>query len=122
MKPGFRLHALVAPLLLALPLAAAHANDFPTQERVLYVQECMHDNPGQSFEMLSKCSCALDALAEEVRYDDYVTMHTSALAQRISGERGAALRDNAPVGKEVKRLREIQTRAKKRCFIDTSAK
>ncbi len=49
------------------------ANDFPTVDRVLYVQECMKTNPGPSYEMVNKCSCALDALAREVKYEDYVT-------------------------------------------------
>jgi len=120
MKPGLALPFMFA-LLLALPAAAVHANDFPTQERVLYVQECMQQHPGNGYEMISKCSCALDALAGELSYDEYTTLHTSTLAQRIAGERGAVLRDNAPVSKEVRRLREIQARANKRCFIDTAA-
>lgn len=122
MKPGLAPHTLLLPLLLALPAAAVQANDFPTQERVLYVQECMQEHPGNSYEMISKCSCALDAVASELSYDEYTTLHTSTLAQRIAGERGAALRDNVPVSKEVKRFREIQARAKKHCFIDTAAK
>ncbi|MBN8441606.1 MAG: hypothetical protein J0M28_07895 [Thauera sp.] len=121
MTSTFRQLALAACLFSALA-AKASANDFPTQERVLYVQECMQTHPGNAYEMISKCSCALDALAQEISYDDYMTLHTATLAQRIAGERGASLRDNAIVGKEVKRLRELQARAYKRCFIETSAK
>ncbi|ATE60789.1 hypothetical protein CCZ27_13305 [Thauera sinica] len=109
-------------MLLAPPVSAARPNDFPTQERVLYVQECMQQHPGDGYEMISKCSCALDAVASEIGYDEYTTLHTATLAQRIAGERGAVLRDNTAVGKEVRRLREIQARANKHCFIDATAK
>ena len=121
MTPRLLLPVAVA-LLAGVPALPAAANDFPTQERVLYVQECLQQHPGNSYEMISKCSCALDALATELGYDDYTTLHTATLAQRIAGDRGAALRENPSVGKEVKRLREIQARANKHCFIDTAAK
>ncbi len=118
-----RIHPFALAGCLSFALAGpALANDFPTQERVLYVQECLQTHPGNAYEMISKCSCALDALAKEIGYDEYTTLHTATLAQRIAGERGASLRDNAMVGKEVKQLRELQSRAYKRCFIDTSAK
>ena len=41
----------------------AHAFDYPTSDRVLFVQACMRDNPGPHYEMLNKCSCALDKIA-----------------------------------------------------------
>ena len=74
-------------LLLACGLlfaAAASANDFPTVDRVLYVQECMRAHPGPNYEMISKCSCALDRLAGEVKFDDYVNMITIVNAISIA--------------------------------------
>ena len=53
---------LCAGGLFAVALSAS-ANDFPTVDRMLYVQECLKSHPGQNFEMVSKCSCALDKLA-----------------------------------------------------------
>lgn len=96
---------------------AALANDFPTVERVLYVQECMRNNPGPQFEMINKCSCALDRMASEVRFDDYVGMSTIANAVTIGGERGSQLRDNESLKPQIVRLRELQARARKACFI-----
>jgi hypothetical protein len=106
---------LVAALLAAvMPL---WANDFPTVDRVLYVQECMRANPGPSFEMVSKCSCALDNLAGEVNYDEYVTMTTVVNAVSIGGERGGELRDNESIKPQIKRYRDLQAKAYKSCFI-----
>jgi hypothetical protein len=101
-----------------LPLATVVvANDFPTVDRVLYVQECMRANPGPHFEMVNKCSCALDRLAGEVTFDDYVSMITIVNAISIGGERGGELRDNESLKPQIARYRELQARVSKACFI-----
>lgn len=105
--------------LCALAVAPAAANDFPTNERVLYVQECMREHPGNAFEMLSKCSCALDRLAAEVKFDDYLTMSTAFKANSIGGERGGYIRDADILQKEIRRFRDLQAKAKSACFINT---
>lgn len=107
--------ASLGGLLVAAP-AAAH--DYPTAERVNYVMACMRDNPGPHYEMINKCSCAIDAMAGEVPYDDYVGMITVVNAMSIGGERGGALRDNESVKPQVKRYRELETKVHKACFIN----
>ncbi|MGJ7506671.1 hypothetical protein [Variovorax sp. GT1P44] len=110
---------LCALLMAATPV---HVNDFPTVDRVLYVQECMRAHPGPSFEMTNKCSCALDALATSVKYKDYVTMSTITKALSIGGERGGAIRDVPSYEPEIKRFRELQSKAEKGCFISPGPK
>ena len=109
-----------APLLLLLlaGVSPARANDFPTVDRVLYVQECMKSNPGPYYEMVNKCSCALDRMAGEVKYDDYVEMTTVVNAMTIGGERGGALRDNDSLKPDIKRYRDLQSKVQKACFIN----
>ena len=102
-------------LLAAVP--AAHANDFPTVDRVLYVQECVRTNPGPHYEMINKCSCALDRLAGEVKFADYVNMNTIVNAVSIGGERGGQLRDNETVKPQIARYRDLQSKVRKACFI-----
>lgn len=97
---------------------SALANDFPTVDRVLYVQECMKAHPGQNFEMVNKCSCALDTLARKVKFDDYVNMTTIVKAISIGGERGGDLRDNESIKPQIKRYRDLQSEVKKSCFLD----
>ena len=119
----FRLHSLVAlsalsmSALAASPAARAPVNDFPTVDRVLYVQECMRAHPGPQFEMINKCSCTLDAMAANVKYNDYVTMSTIVKAMTIGGERGGAIRDVPSYEPQVKRYRELVSKAEKGCFI-----
>jgi hypothetical protein len=113
------IHRISAPLFLALMAgaAAASANDFPTVERVLYVNDCMRAHPGPAFEMISKCSCALDRLAEQVKYDEYVNMTTVVKAVSIGGERGGELRDNETIKPQLARWRELQARVQKACML-----
>ena len=113
---------LALPGLCCLAAGAALANDFPTVDRVLYVQECMRAHPGPHYEMVNKCSCALDALAAEVKFDDYVTMSTATNANSIGGERGGYIRDTESLQVQIKRYRELQARAKSGCFIPTGAR
>jgi hypothetical protein len=113
-----RLHSRWAALCLwPLLTTSAWANDFPTAERVLYVHECMRNNPGPHFEMVSKCSCALDKVASEVKFEDYESMATVTNAVSIGGERGGTLRDNEILKPQVKRWRELQAKARDACFI-----
>lgn len=107
---------LAATALLAVAGTAA-ANDFPTVDRVLYVQECMKTHPGPNYEMVNKCSCALDAIAREVKHEDFVTMQTIVNAVSIGGERGGELRDNETIKPQIKRYRELQAKVQQGCFI-----
>ena len=119
-------HLLRLLCACALPLVAhgvALANDFPTLDRVLYVHECMAAHPGATqFEMTSKCSCAVDALASQVKYDDYVSMSTAAKATTIAGERGGEIRESEQMQAEIKRYRALQAAAEKSCFLSPAGR
>lgn len=106
--------ALAVGLLLAAP---ALAHDYPTADRVLYVQECVDEHPGPAFEMVHKCSCTIDRIARELPYDDFVSLSTASKATSIGGERGNVIRDTESVQKDIRRFRALQTEAKKGCFI-----
>jgi hypothetical protein len=104
----------LAALVFALP---CRANDFPTTDRVEFVLECMRDHTGGKFELLNKCSCTIDRLAEIYRYDDFVEGQTMAKAVTIAGDRGAALRDNADAQKAARSYRDAVAGAGRACFL-----
>jgi hypothetical protein len=119
-RPGRQRLAMLLTAVLAPSAFAASpqpANDFPTVDRVLYVQECMRAHPGPGFEMTNKCACTLDKLAASVKYQDYVTMSTIVKAMSIGGERGGAIRDVPSYEPQVKRYKELVSKAEKSCFI-----
>ena len=104
---------------LAVP---ALAYDYPTADRVTYVEECMRQHPGSSYEMLNKCSCVIDRLARDISHDDFVTMSTASNANTIGGERGNTIRDTQAMQDQIKRFRALQSTAKKGCFINSEPK
>jgi hypothetical protein len=107
----------LASLVLALPAAHADANNYPTVDRVVYVQACMRDHPGPYYEMVNKCSCTIDAIAGELPYDDFVTMSTAANANSIGGERGSYIRDVDALQQQIRKFRQLQAQALKSCFV-----
>ena len=108
---------LAAILLAALVPGLAMANDFPTHARVDFVLACMRDNPEMAQEAIYKCSCAIDAIAAKVKYDEWVDLSTVANATTIAGERGGVVRDIKDGRKIIASFRELQDGAKKSCFL-----
>ena len=106
-------------LLMALLsfVTLCQANDFPTADRVEFVLECMRDHTGGQFELLNKCSCTVDRLAEEYKYDDFVEAQTMAKAVTIAGERGSVLRDNEDAQSAARRFRAAVAEAGRACFL-----
>ena len=114
LRPALHLSALA---LIAFAPAQGFAFDYPTNDRVVYVEQCMAENPGPHYEMVSKCSCALDQIAKTTPYEDFVSMQTSTNANTIAGERGNAIRDAPVLQTEIRTFRTLQETAKKSCFI-----
>ena len=106
-------------LVLAMAIFAplCQANDFPTAERVGFVLECMRDHTGGEFELLNKCSCTIDRLAEKYKYDEFIEAQTMAKAVTIAGERGSVLRDNEDAQKAARRYRATVKEAGSACFL-----
>jgi hypothetical protein len=127
-RPGIRVGSpfgrcwlrLAALCVLPVAAAAAPTHDFPTLERVIYVQECMRAHPGPGFEMTSKCVCVLDTIAAQVSYDDFDTMSTVSKATTIAGERGGTIRDAPAMAEQLKRYRALQAQAEESCFVSAS--
>ena len=103
-------------LLFGSPLL--YANDFPTRARVEFVLECMRTSKVPQQEAMYKCSCAIDDIATRVKYTDWVELSTVANGITIAGERGGVMRDMKDGRKLAASYRELQSAAKKRCFLD----
>jgi hypothetical protein len=108
------LSAVLVFIANAVPSAAA-ANDFPTSTRVEYVLECMKTHDGK-YEYLYKCSCAIDEIAKQVPFEDYVQISTAARFQTLGGERGAEFRDPPSVKAMAGKYKSIEQRAANACF------
>jgi hypothetical protein len=90
-------------------------NDYPTAARADYVIGCLAAN-GMRRELLSKCACGIDIIADQLSYQDYETATTVlSMQQGGLGDRGAIFRDT-PIAKAVlEKLRRAQAEANLRC-------
>ena len=113
------IYTLLPTAFAVFSAAPAFAYDYPTAERVIYVEQCVQENPGPHYEMITKCSCALDQMAKTTSHDDFVSMETAVNASTIGGERGNAVRDAQGIQDLAKAFRDLQASAKKSCFIGT---
>jgi lysyl-tRNA synthetase class II len=105
--------ALAAPL--AGPAAAQELNDFPTNARAEYVFACMATN-GQNRDMLDRCSCAIDQIAEVLPYDGYVEAETVLRMQQTTGERAGMFKSMPQLTNVVADLKRAEAEAEILCF------
>jgi hypothetical protein len=89
---------------------------YPTSAKVDYVIGCMASN-GQSFEMMQKCSCSIDFIAQAIPYEEYVQISTLLSLQQMTGAgRNAVYKSSTWSNKAVSKLRDVQADSTLRCF------
>lgn len=104
--------------LLAWPVVVSAAPaDYPTEALADYVLGCMAAN-GQTPEMLRRCSCSIDRIAEKIPYDQYVEAETVLrMRQEKSGRDQIVMFRSSKWAQEmVDRLRRAQVEADRKCF------
>ena len=115
-----RASALLAALLLPLAAAAQEPgrrplNDYPTAARADYVVGCLASN-GFKREMLGKCACGIDTIADLMTYDEYQAGETVlAMRQNMPGPRGAMFRDTPQAQEAADRMSRAQAEVNLRC-------
>ncbi|HWK46301.1 MAG TPA: hypothetical protein VNT30_16390 [Stellaceae bacterium] len=117
-RPALRV-ALIAALTFTVPARAEPThhkrNDYPTAARADYVIGCLAAN-GFKRELLDKCACGIDTIADFMPYDDYEKADTILRMQQGGlGERGALFRDTPVAREETEKLRRAQAEVNLRC-------
>ena len=112
-----RAFAFIALTFLAMAAAQAQIADYPTLDRVMFVEECVRTHPDRlRHEMLYKCACAMDTLAEQIPYAQFTVLSTASNAITIAGERGNVARSD-DMRADAKRYRSVLATAFKSCLI-----
>lgn len=89
--------------------------DYPTTARADYVIGCLAGS-GFKRELLERCSCAIDTIAETMPYDDYEQAQTIlSMQQGGLGQRGAMFRDTPIAKQRTEELRRAQAEATLAC-------
>ncbi len=112
----FRLKVWRLMGLLAVS-APVLAHDYPTMDRVDQVLTCMKQNGGQNVDNLFRCSCAIDAIAQQLSLEDFNTARTYEIYKNMPGEKGSLFREPADGGAAVDKLAAARKDAQKRCFV-----
>lgn len=115
--------ALLAALLLLLGAAPLRAQvpdqhpryDYPTSVRADYVIGCLAAN-GFKRELLEKCACEIDAIANRLPYEEYERAGTVlSMQQGAPGPAGELFRDTPVARDSLEKLRRAQAEATLRC-------
>jgi len=108
---------LCATLLVAPVAGAAAPADYPTEALADYVLGCMAAN-GHTPEMLRRCACSIDRIAEKIPYEEYVEAETVLrMRQEKSGRDQIVMFRSSKWAQEmVDRLRRAQVEADRKCF------
>ena len=102
--------------LMVYPYVYGKDGNFPTIDRVLYVNECIREHGG-GLDSLYKCSCVMDYFIENLTYEEFDNMDASSHGINTTGERSAIWRDPKGVRDGINRLKDVQTLAKKKCNL-----
>lgn len=107
----------LAACLLAVPTAMAQeapVNDYPTVARADYVFACMQVN-GRTRQVLEKCSCSIDVIADLLPYSKYEEAETIMAVRQKGGEQVAPLM-TPEYQEKVLDLKRAQVEGEIRCF------
>lgn len=117
MAAGVARRSLAASVLMIAGTASAAAagNDYPTAVSADYVFACMAAN-GQTSEMLQRCSCSIDIIAEQLTYEEYEKANTILRLRQDQGQRGVLFRNSAWAQDAVDVLEDAQAESTLRCF------
>jgi hypothetical protein len=89
--------------------------NYPTSVRADYVIGCLAAN-GFQRQLLEKCACGIDVIADRLSYPDYETANTVLSMQQAGvGPRGGLFRDTPIAKSSLEALRRAQAEANLRC-------
>ena len=111
---GALLSSLAPAALIAQERAAPH-HDYPTAARADYVIGCLAAN-GFQHKLLDQCACSIDAIADQMSYEDYERAETVMSMQQAGiGPRGGLFRDTPVAKTSSQQLQRAQAEANLRC-------
>jgi hypothetical protein len=111
------IRAAIGLVIFGTPaLGSPPANNYPTEARVEYVNECIA-NHDDSLANVYQCSCTIDRIADVLTYDEFVTAITFARYSGLPGEGGAEFRDPEQGKAMAKRFRLLESEAQRACGL-----
>mgnify|MGYP000844990235 FL=1 len=104
-------------VILFAGVTSSMAYEYPTEETVRYVLNCMTALGGQTEPNLYTCSCRYDATREAMAYDDYDGALTYERNKAMPGEKGGFFRDNDLGAQLYETLLQAREAADSNCIV-----
>ena len=89
--------------------------NIPTNEKVEYVFACMQGNEN-SQAYITKCSCSIDYIDEQMTYEEYVEAETIMSLRQIYGEKSLLFKNTPNAIKIYSNMQNILAEAEMECF------
>ena len=89
--------------------------NIPTNEKVEYVFACMQGNE-DSQAYLTKCSCSIDYIDEQMTYEEYVEAETIMSLRQIYGEKSLMFKNTPNAIDIYSNMQNILAEAEMECF------
>ena len=89
--------------------------NIPTNEKVEYVFACMQGNEN-SQAYITKCSCSIDYIDEQMTYEEYVNAETIMSLKQIYGEKSLMFKNTPNAMKIYTNMQNILAEAEMECF------
>jgi hypothetical protein len=115
MKAIACLTTFLSCLLAAPSMAADVSSRYPIPDEAFYVLSCMQRN-GQDAEGLRRCSCAINAVEQQLPYEQYSQAVVVFAMRQPGGERAAIFRDTNGMKAVADRFVRAQSEANHQCF------
>ncbi len=103
--------------LFLLGTGSALANEYPTQDTVRYILNCMVELGGQTDENLYTCACRYDSIRSKMSFSDYEEGVTYERNRKMPGEKGSSFRDNERAKQFYKELLAVREEADSSCIV-----
>ena len=89
--------------------------NIPTNEKVEYVFACMQGNEN-SQAYITKCSCSIDYIDEQMTYEEYVEAETIMSLRQIYGEKSLMFKSTPNAMEIYSNMHNILAEAELECF------
>ncbi|PPC92371.1 MAG: hypothetical protein CTY34_00315 [Methylobacter sp.] len=96
---------------------AVFVSDYPTQDRIEYVFNCVAQHGGLTYITQYACGCKVDKIAEKMPFEEYDAAKTISYLKNLPGEGGSVFRDPKRAKDLRKKLKEAEDYAEKSCFV-----
>lgn len=108
--------------ILLLGTVSVQAHEYPTEETVRYVLNCMTGLGGQTDENLYTCICRYDSIRAAMPFSDYEEGETYERNKEMPGEKGQFFRDNKRGEGFYEKVKEVRKEAESGCPVVTHVK